>query len=146
MFSKIALYPLIKSIFAQHQSCRSLKFEQLSCWALFHLSFSLKVIVFYSWVPGIFRNCKSVQILPPPACLPALLLWPPPLCSAARRTGPARGHLLLALPSHASRQSCRRSSTPRAGASLLCHAPRTARRPPPRRLRGWLAAAPQDPN
>jgi hypothetical protein len=44
MFSKIALYTLIKPIFAQHKSYRSLKVEQLSCWALFHLSFSLKVI------------------------------------------------------------------------------------------------------
>ena len=102
--------------------------------------------MFYYWVPRIFRNCKSVQILPPPACLPALLLWPSPLCSTARHTGPARGHLLLALASHASRQSCRRSSTPHAGASSLCHAPRTACRPPPRRRHGWLAAAPQDPN
>ena len=45
MFSKIALYTLVKLIFAQYQSCRSWKVEQLYCWALFHLSFSLKVII-----------------------------------------------------------------------------------------------------
>ena len=44
MFSKIALEPLVKSIFAQHQSCRSWRIEQLSCWALFHLSPRLKVV------------------------------------------------------------------------------------------------------
>ena len=77
MFSKIALYPLIKSIFAQHQSCRSLKFEQLSCWELFHLSFSLKVITGLQFSPW---NFWKLQNRPYP-------LLPPP-CSASRRCPP----------------------------------------------------------
>ena len=93
-------------------------------------------------IPGIFRNCKSVPFPLPPACLPALLLWPPPLCSTARHTGPARGHLLLALASHASRQSCRRSSTPHAGASSLCHAPEP---PTGRHLAAVMAGSLQHP-
>ena len=102
-------------------------------------------MLFYSWVPGIFRNCKSVQILPPPASLPALLLWPPPLCSTARCTGPARGHLQLVKLLHTSHQI---SPPPFAFALELsphCHAPRSTRRLPPRRCRGPLRIEPGSP-
>jgi len=87
MFSKIALYPLIKSIFAQHQSCRSLKVEQLSCWALFHLSFSLKVIAILQLGPWNFWKLKIS-----PDSSTSCSHWPP-----TRRARAAAALLPLAL-------------------------------------------------
>ena len=104
MFSKIALYTLIKSIFAQHKSCRSLKDEQLSFWALFHLSFSLKVIAVLQLGPW---NFWKLQISPD-SSTSCLLACSAPLAAAAvqhrpphwagQRPPPARAGLPRAAP------------------------------------------------
>ena len=45
--------------------------KQLSCWALFHLSFSLKVIAVLHLGPWNFRKLQTGPLLLPPACSPA---------------------------------------------------------------------------
>ena len=50
---------MIKSIFAQHKSWRYWKVEQLLCWALFHFSPSLDVILVLKCDPWTFWNLQK---------------------------------------------------------------------------------------